>query len=233
MTSFEQSDPLCVLRPVFEGKEMGMPVQLDEALIGGPDLRNMLALCMYSNVTTELARKFRDPRLLAVDQHVHDLGASFGPYADGDSVLQTSKVINLFPDLDAMLRTGQANPSRSEKQAGMDYFAQMTVWNQLLTMTKQLHHDAEHAINHKYIAHQIALLYQCLNHARGEFKSFKRDIEAEFDKIKTLTESSSAPQLSLEQRKWLQGVTSKIMELLHSVPPSMQQQIKPMATIVA
>ena len=211
---------------------MGMPVQLDEALIGGPDLRQMLALSMYSNVATELSRKFRDPRFLGGDQHVQDLISGYGPYTDGNSELQRTQVAKLFPDLDAVLRTGHPNPTRSEKQPGLEYFSQMTVWNQLLTMTQQLHHDAENAINHKYVAHQIALLYQCLNLARGEFKPFKRDIEGEFDKIKALTESCSAPQLTFEQRQWLRGVTAGIMGLLNSITPSMQQQIEPLASII-
>eukprot|EP00959_Pyramimonas_sp_CCMP1952_P351075 7354731-Pyramimonas_sp.AAC.1 len=210
-----------------------MPVQLDEALIGGPDRSLMLALCMYNNVTAELARKFKDPRLLTDDSHVHDLRAGYGPYTDADSELRRCKVENVFPDLDAVLRIGVPNPSRAEKQPGLDYFGQMTVWNQLLTMTEQLHHDAENAINHKYIAHQIALLYQCLNQARAEFKSFKRDIEGEFDKIKALTESSTTPLLSFEQRQWLRGITAGIMELLKSIPASMHQQLKPMTTILA
>jgi hypothetical protein len=41
----------------------------------------------------------------------------------------------------------------------MDYVAHVSVWNQVQLLAKQLRHDVVHAPNHKYIAHQLALLY--------------------------------------------------------------------------
>jgi hypothetical protein len=41
----------------------------------------------------------------------------------------------------------------------MDYIAHISVWNQLQSLAKQMQHDIVHAPNHKYIAHQLALLY--------------------------------------------------------------------------
>jgi hypothetical protein len=45
-------------------------------------------------------------------------------------------------------------------------------------VSTQLRGDACNPANHKYLAHQIALLYQCLNQVRGESKGFKKRIEA-------------------------------------------------------
>ena len=39
------------------------------------------------------------------------------------------------------------------------YFAQMAVMNQIIVIAEQLRYDTEHLDNHKYIAHQLALLY--------------------------------------------------------------------------
>lgn len=41
----------------------------------------------------------------------------------------------------------------------MDYVAHVSVWNQVQSLAKQMRHDVVHAPSHKYIAHQLALLY--------------------------------------------------------------------------
>jgi hypothetical protein len=189
---------------------------------------------MYTSVAAEIARKFRNAHVLNDDQHVKEWRVSS---TEGASMPQNhlldQHMTSLFPELDSVLRTGQPTPSRIEKQAGLDYFAHISVWNQLLTMSKQLNYDGTHATNHKYIAHQIALLYQCLNHSRGEFKPFKREIEKHFDSIKALTESCSVPMLRADQKEWLHGVTTGITELLTSFPQSMQEQVKPIKSILS
>ena len=39
------------------------------------------------------------------------------------------------------------------------YFGHMSVLNQLYEMAAQINHDVRNLPNHKYIAHQFALLY--------------------------------------------------------------------------
>ena len=57
----------------------------------------------------------------------------------------------------------------AREQAGMDYVAHVSVWNQVQSLAKQMQHDIVHAPNHKYIAHQLALLYvrACVSTARS------------------------------------------------------------------
>jgi hypothetical protein len=54
---------------------------------------------------------------------------------------------------------GTAEGRGGARGAGMDYIAHISVWNQLQSLAKQMQHDIVHAPNHKYIAHQLALLY--------------------------------------------------------------------------
>ncbi len=46
---------------------------------------------------------------------------------------------------------------------GAAYFSYISQLNQVVMMGTQLYHDACVPQHHKYCAHQIALLYQCLN----------------------------------------------------------------------
>ena len=47
--------------------------------------------------------------------------------------------------------------------------------------------------NHKYIAHQIALLYQALSYQNLKCGAFKKRIEPKFETIKKITEASTTP----------------------------------------
>jgi len=82
-------------------------------------------------------------------------------------------------------------------------------------MSNQLRHDAVHLKNHKYIAHQIALLYQCLNQCGN--LNFKKRVEQKFDEVKVLTEAEKVPQLSLAQQDWLVKLTTDIINEVSSL----------------
>ena len=103
----------------------------------------------------------------------------------------------------------------------------MNVHNQLVSISLQLQQDIK-LTNHKYMAHQLALLYviillllllllfnnflnfrsfffiyqHCLNQAGGHFIKYKSRVELHFDAIKALTNSSEEPQLTSEQKQW-------------------------------
>ncbi|KAG2456766.1 STAG1 protein, partial [Polypterus senegalus] len=78
-----------------------------------------------------------------------------------------------------------------------DYFPYITKLNQLLVLSQQLEDDVQHLGSHKYIAHQLSVLYQVL----GSFKSvktfllLKKDIEANFKSLKiSLTTDQGSKQ---------------------------------------
>ena len=141
--------------------------------------------------------------------HVDDVASNIcqGPICRGPplAVLRAVGLLDLFPELEGLgdsppppgsgpgsgSGTGRAwRQQRAARHSGgggggaWDYFAHVSSLNQLLHMATQLQRDAPIAANHKYLAHQIALLYQCLNAVRGESKPFKRRIEEQFDAVK-------------------------------------------------
>jgi hypothetical protein len=92
-----------------------------------------------------------------------------------------------------------------------EYLHRFTILNQVIQMASQLRQDI-HLSNHKYMAHQLALLYQCLNQSGPSLLRFKQRIEKEFDAIKSITHGNEAPQLQDAQKKWLNQVCSDILE---------------------
>ena len=87
----------------------------------------------------------------------------------------------------------------------------MTILNQIINMASQLRQDI-HLSNHKYMAHQLALLYQCLAHAGTEAAKFRQRIEKQFDTIKSATSGADAPQLSPSHKQWYHA-TSNVLAM--------------------
>jgi len=103
-----------------------------------------------------------------------------------------------------------------------EYISQIALLNQLSNIAAQLRHDIVRYRNHKYIAHQIALLYQTLGQLGGTIGERKKEIEERFDEIKATTELSKEPALTEEQTKWLVNLTTSVIQEIsqttHSLP---------------
>jgi hypothetical protein len=108
-------------------------------------------------------------------------------------------------------------------------------------MATKLRDDASDPRNHKYIAHQIALLYQCINMVRGESKALKRRIEEQFETIKRHTESAPGANageggggtLPPGLRAWLEDLTEEVVALVKRHPPGMTERLNPMLRALA
>eukprot|EP00042_Codosiga_hollandica_P035782 m.268103 g.268103 ORF g.268103 m.268103 type:complete len:144 (+) comp54723_c4_seq17:35-466(+) len=94
------------------------------------------------------------------------------------------------------------------------YFAQVSTLGQIMVLAKQLQEDVKQLDNHKYVAHQMALLYQCVVQFGGCFKPFKDEIEGQFDNLKEACRAKSKespPKLSPTLIAWLLDMTSRVM----------------------
>uniref|UniRef100_W5M320 Si:ch211-218d20.15 n=1 Tax=Lepisosteus oculatus TaxID=7918 RepID=W5M320_LEPOC len=89
-----------------------------------------------------------------------------------------------------------------------DYFPHLGKMNQLLVLSQQLEDDVKHLGSHKYIAHQLSVLYQVISSFKGitPLSILKRDIEANFKSLKlslaTEQESKQEPQLPAHYVSW-------------------------------
>ncbi|XP_054771703.1 uncharacterized protein LOC129279627 [Lytechinus pictus] len=114
------------------------------------------------------------------------------------------------------------------------YLSHLAVVNQVNALCKQLHHDAQNLNNHKYIAHQVALLYQSLNQL-GNVKallSYRNNIEGMFKKLKaalelTAADGDSVPHLPDEYKQWLLELTVSLQEVMSSFNASFNQPLLP------
>ncbi|KAJ1505226.1 hypothetical protein HMI55_001685 [Coelomomyces lativittatus] len=90
-------------------------------------------------------------------------------------------------------------------------FKYFSTLNQVVTLCLHLRQDMN-LTNHKYIAHQLALLYQSLGNTREDLKVFKSEIESQFDVIKAVCSVSEGdPKLSPDQRDWVRDLSTRIL----------------------
>ncbi|KAF9169503.1 hypothetical protein BGX21_007908 [Mortierella sp. AD011] len=100
----------------------------------------------------------------------------------------------------------------------------MSTINQLVSIALQLQNDLKLS-NHKFIAHQVALLYQCINQAGPQFSTkYKSRVEENFSALKETSNMSDEPRLPIELQAWLSDLTADIVsEALFSGRPMSQQ----------
>ncbi|CAJ0870709.1 11683_t:CDS:2 [Entrophospora sp. SA101] len=146
--------------------------------------------------------------LSVLETIIFQLEDEAAPKKDIQAYLSESGLGGLFPKSAKRLapNTTLFNDS-SNKMNATAHFHETNLYNQLVSISLQLQQDIK-LTNHKYMAHQLALLYQCLNQAGGPFLKYKSRVELHFDAIKALSNSSEEPQLDEEQKKWFQRVSS-------------------------
>jgi hypothetical protein len=150
--------------------------------------------------------------------------------ADPVSALRELGLLALFPHMDGLARAGTKHQQhRARKSPGWDYFEHVAKMQQLVAVADGLKKRARHPANAKYVAHQIALLYQCVNAVRGELKPFKTTIEARFESVKQETETR--PRLSEASAAWTERVAGDVAAAARAFPPQATEKLR--ACVVA
>ncbi|XP_077987525.1 uncharacterized protein LOC144442130 [Glandiceps talaboti] len=117
-----------------------------------------------------------------------------------------------------------------------DYFSHVAALNQVVSLCNLLNADINNLNNHKYVAHQIALLYQSLNQL-GNIKclvEFKTNVETSFKKLKIGLESKGPDQpkvLPEEQQEWVKELTDSLFKLVITFPPELIHHILPVMNL--
>lgn len=138
------------------------------------------------------------------------------------TTLQDLGLLDIFPYLAMGLSGDKLEPV--QQNPGSNYLAYIGLLNQVVMMGTQLYHDASVPQHHKYAAHQIALLYQCLNMLQGDTKPIRRIVEGRFDEIKVVTESKD-PFLPVELSAWIQEITWLCREEVQHCPPYIHKRL--------
>ncbi|KAM3862292.1 cohesin subunit SA-2 [Diretmus argenteus] len=175
-----------------------MPVQLSAEQVG----LEMLCLCgqldlliraqlqqfqeqLGQNCSPEESDTFQAQGAEILDQMLQCLEHLPKPMPQLEDYLDMVGLSAMFPRVEVFLIQG--SPVDMLERPPMDeYFSHIAKLNQLLVLSQQLEEDARHLGSHKYIAHQLSVIYQVISSFRGiqALSEIKKDIEAKFKQMK-------------------------------------------------
>ncbi|XP_005090904.2 uncharacterized protein LOC101847011 [Aplysia californica] len=152
--------------------------------------------------------------------------------------LQDSCLDRLFPRVAAYLC--QPNQlSISYKKTDVDnYLCQLSALHHTLALAQQIQGDVISQPRPKYLAHQLAVLYQTISAIPSGSKSLERhraNIEENFKALKTsiaeITEDEEE-ELSSEVREWVTELCDSIAQVISSLPAEITQELGPLALVL-
>ena len=126
-----------------------------------------------------------------------------------------------YPHLIQLLQHPEHIPTPKSLSSGpMEYFQQVSKLNNLMIMSQELNADNSACSNHKYIAHQLALLHQTSNCLGDETAWAKREIQAHFDTVRGVCTQTSKKgvRLPLEEMQWIDKLTRGLYTQASSLP---------------
>ncbi|XP_076010949.1 uncharacterized protein LOC143004003 [Genypterus blacodes] len=136
----------------------------------------------------------------------------------------------MFPRVEVFLIQG--SPVEMLERPPMDeYFSHIAKLNQLLVLSQQLEEDIRHLGSHKYIAHQLSVIYQVVSSFRGiqTFSDIKKDIEANFKQMKqslvTDEDSRHEPQLAAHYINWILEIIQSIASVVLTLPEELTEDL--------
>ena len=181
-------------------------MRLDEPLwLRGPNTRKLARLCVRVTLACERAARHSTPSPFdgPAGMRIHDAFATLcDPGVTPLQTLRDTGLLAMFPHLEGLAQAGARHQQHRRRHSpGWEYFEHISATLSLRRVSAQLAKDGGRPENAKYVAHQIALLYQCANAARREGKALRRRIEERFEEVKGETEGGGA--LSEESRAWL------------------------------
>ncbi|CAL1546907.1 unnamed protein product [Lymnaea stagnalis] len=118
-----------------------------------------------------------------------------------------------------------------------DYLSQLTAMHHVLSMSRQIQNDVTHQVKPKYLAHQLAVLYQGINSipsGDSTLSRHKSNMEENFPTLKSyLSEiwDHEDGNLSPEVQGWILDLTDNIIEEIRSMPRSMTEELLPISKL--
>ncbi|XP_076435942.1 uncharacterized protein LOC143275601 [Babylonia areolata] len=151
--------------------------------------------------------------------------------------LQRNAVKTLFPSPVDIISSPPSCTLSSERTRFDDYLSCVSQLNQVRSLAHQLQDDVSTCPRPKYLAHQIALLYQSLMllPQLGSLQRFKKSIEVNFKSVKHIlaTEDQEEDALPEDLRTWVCELCSQLSEAVESLPPDLTSPVLVPATLLA
>ena len=117
-------------------------------------------------------------------------------------------------------------------QTLQEYFKYVSSMNQVASLCRQIQSDVTSG-QHKYMAHQIALLYQSLGALGKPAVEVRKEIEANFARVKGTTEGSKVPTLPEEIQRWLLAKTRDVLAVVTVASPLVREQLRPVTRLLS
>ncbi|XP_061580244.1 uncharacterized protein LOC133446608 isoform X2 [Cololabis saira] len=153
------------------------------------------------------------------------------PMPQLEDYLDTVGLSAMFPRVEVFLIQG--SPVDMLETPPMDeYLVHVSRLNQLLALSQQLDEDVQHLGSHKYIPHQLSVIY-VLSSFRGVqvLSDVRRDIELNFRQVKQhlVVEDGRRhePQLAAQYLSWMLQVTGGLTSLVLSMPEELTDDLHP------
>ncbi|XP_063355524.1 uncharacterized protein si:ch211-218d20.15 isoform X3 [Pelmatolapia mariae] len=254
------SEPLCqpcgyheAFKVELQVKRPLMPVQLSPEQVG----LEMLCLCgqldllirsqmqqvdfqeqLGQGCSPEESDTFQAQGSEILDQMLQCLEHLPKPMPQLEDYLDMVGLSAMFPRVEVFLIQG--SPVDMLERPPMDeYYFHIAKLNQLLVLSQQLEEDIRHLGSHKYIAHQLSVIYQVLSSFRGiqVFSEIKKDIEANFKQMKQslVVEEGSRhePQLAVHYINWILEITQSLTSMVLSLPDELTDDVHQAVTFVS
>ncbi|GFO40080.1 hypothetical protein PoB_006658500 [Plakobranchus ocellatus] len=141
----------------------------------------------------------------------------------------------LFPSVLEYMKTGAT--FNKPKSALVDsYLKQLAQVNHVLMLSRQIHEDIRCGEKPKYLAHQVAVLFQAMQSLPSGSELLARhktNIEDNFQMLKSTIADLHDFETSLPQEveEWLLELTDSITSIIHSMPSQLSQEIRPLASV--
>uniref|UniRef100_A0A3Q3EX22 Si:ch211-218d20.15 n=1 Tax=Kryptolebias marmoratus TaxID=37003 RepID=A0A3Q3EX22_KRYMA len=198
-----------------------MPVRLSPEQVG------LEMLCLCGHLDLLIRAQMQQSELL--DQMLQCLEHLPKPMPQLEDYLDAVGLSAMFPRVEVFLIQG--SPVDMLETPQMDYFFHIAKLNQLLVLSQQLEEDVRHLGSHKYIAHQLSVLYQVISSFRGiqVFSDIRKDIEANFKQMKQSLVAEEGcrrePQLTARYISILE-ITQSLTSAVLSLPEELMEDLQ-------
>lgn len=183
-----------------------------------------------------VSNSFTDKATVVYDRMSHILMKAPGGPQDCLTYVKSQGLDRLYPRAVSYLSAPHSFSLTVDNSNTDNYFTSMSALSQLSTLARQMHSDAANPSSHKYIAHQLALLYQSVASTKSQtFAQHKQSIEEMFKAIKSTLSGGGdgyQPCLTAEQQEWLLNVTSNIINTISSYPAELTKEMIPPAALL-
>ncbi|XP_073526528.1 uncharacterized protein [Phyllobates terribilis] len=250
MAAVSQSQPLrqpCLYhsssKVIVNVKKPLQPVQMSCKQVA----LEMFSLCSQLDIlirgeVQQLQEQVADGMILGESDIFHILGSELvermkeclsllpEPAPGLEDYLDTSGLSVLFPRVEIYI-IHERPVDILERPPMDDYYAHIGKLNQLLVLSQQLEDDVKHLGSHKYVAHQLSVLYKVLSYFNGclYLDVLKRDIETNFKSVKsaltTCEGTRQEPLLPGHLLTWLLGLTQTIITTVSLLPEELTGEI--------